>query len=908
MVRSTIFCLGLMIPCFGILGCAGNQNLAGTPAQITSKQPQHSDLTEAKALTEQSRSLIKAGKYKDALPMAKQALEIRKEALGQDHLETAASLTDLAEVYRGIPQYPFAVPLLRRALEIREKALGPEHPETAESMYKLAMIYRLTGLFAQALPLAQRSLDIREKISGREHPETAASLSLLGFIYSQMGNDAKALPLAQRSLEINEKVLGPEHLKTAGSLYVLARIYQQMGSYETALPLAQRCVKIREKALGPEHPDTAFALRLLGYIYLALKDNDRAEDCFSRAKWFRTGKEGMVDLDLARGKEEAALNILQNIQPFERSGPLAKVQYYTQRGLALKGTGRREEAALALLEAIKIIEGLRASTPGDRTGFFAAGLNSGHFRAYRGMVGVLAEMASKGEPIPSDLQAYGSETGAAAFYFAEAIKSRALLEAMTAGIPAIGQELPADLAEREQRLLQALSSSESHRVEAFTNSTKSFTSFQMKKDSLQKELRDLVAELRRRFPRYTALHYPRPYQARELPLKPGEVLLEYSLGEKESYLFRVEPGGKTKIFSIPMGQEALEKRIVPLLAPFRQSVLKREDLKRFSLTEAASLYQEILSPALAEVPPGTRVILVPDGILGAFPFEALVVQAGKDWKGSVFWGDRWPVTYAQSAAILALNRILGISKASQPLFALGDCIYDSNSSRYQAYKAGKGQAGELRHAGPENPLTVGSTQGEWGKLYFPPLPETRQAVVELAAIFSVPSNSPVVLMDVLANETRLRQAPLSQCRYIFFGTHGFLADKLAGVKQPVLVLTQVDNKAPDDGFLTFNEVLQLKLDAELVTLAACMTGVGQVMQGEGVLNFARAFQQAGARSVMVALWNIPVDESLKFYSTFYKALKEGKTKLQALQAARQAVRAKEPHPYFWSGLILHGEG
>jgi CHAT domain-containing protein len=87
-----------------------------------------------------------------------------------------------------------------------------------------------------------------------------------------------------------------------------------------------------------------------------------------------------------------------------------------------------------------------------------------------------------------------------------------------------------------------------------------------------------------------------------------------------------------------------------------------------------------------------------------------------------------------------------------------------------------------------------------------------------------------------------------------------------------------------------------------------MTGMGQVMQGEGVLNFARAFQQAGARSVMVSLWNIPLDESLKFYATFYKALKEEKLKLEALKAAHQAVRIKEPHPYFWSGLILHGEG
>jgi len=417
-----------------------------------------------------------------------------------------------------------------------------------------------------------------------------------------------------------------------------------------------------------------------------------------------------------------------------------------------------------------------------------------------------------------------------------------------------------------------------------------------------------VTELRRREPRYAAMAYPQPYKAQELPLKQGEVLLEYALGEKESYIFRVEPGGKTQVFRLPLGQEALEKRLGAMLAPFRQSVLRREDLEHFSLRDAAALYNEIISPALTGVAPGTRLIIVPDGALGAFPFEALVVKAGPDWGKCTLVGDSWPVTYSQSAAILALNRHLGASHAAQALFALGDCIYTKDSSRYLAYKAGKEKAGELKHAGPEKAMTMAATDRGWGRLEFPPLPETRQTVLDLATLFQVKPQPPQVLLDVFATETKVRQTPLSQYRYLFFGTHGFLADKIAGVQEPTLVLTQVENKPPDDGFLTFSKVLQLKLDADLVTLAACMTGVGQVMQGEGVLNFARAFQQAGARSVMVALWNIPVDESLKFYSTFYKALKEGKTKLQALQVARQAVRAKEPHPYFWSGLILHGEG
>ena len=105
--------------------------------------------------------------------------------------------------------------------------------------------------------------------------------------------------------------------------------------------------------------------------------------------------------------------------------------------------------------------------------------------------------------------------------------------------------------------------------------------FLRKIEALQKEREGFVTDLRRREPRYAAMAYPQPYKAQELPLKPGEVLIEYALGEKESYIFRVEPGGKTQIFRLALGQEALERRLGAMLAPFRKSVLRREDLSRF---------------------------------------------------------------------------------------------------------------------------------------------------------------------------------------------------------------------------------------------------------------------------------------------------------------------------------------
>jgi len=807
----------------------------------------------------------------------------------------------------------------QEALKLSETALGPNHPLTIASMARLAWLYSQLGSFDQALPLAQQALQRSEKALGPEHPRTAQSLMVLASIYGQMGAHDKALAPSQRALQISEKVSGPEGPQTAAALSNLATLYTQMGSYDQALPLARRAAEIREKALGPENLWTNVSLRNLGFLYLAKKDYGQAESTFRRAQG-RQGDLGMVELYLATGKYDSALNILTSrLTPKSNNRPQYQAQYYTEKGMALEGLGNRTEASAAFLEAIKNIEVLRSRTSGERTSFFESGLLGGYFRAYRGMTEVLAEMALKGEPVPAGLQTYGVDPAAAAFYFAEGVKARSLLEALAAGAARVTPQLPPDLAAKEKGLQERLQELEGQRQEAMVQSTQgggrggksgldTAGYFSQKREALQREIDGFVTELRRRDPRYAALAYPQPYKAQELPLKPGEVLLEYALGEKESYLFRVEPGGKTQVFRLAVGQDPLEKRLGAMLAPFRKGVLRREDLARFSVSDAASLYQEILAPALSGVNPGSHLIIVPDGVLGAFPFEALVVQAGPDWGKCTLVADRWPVTYSQSAAILALNRHLGTSQASQALFALGDPIFDKGGSRYLAYKAGQGQAGELKTAGLEKPLTMAATDKGWGRLEFPPLPETRQTVLELAALFQEKPQPPQVLLDVFATETKIRQSNLGQYRYLFFGTHGFLADKMAGVQEPTLVLTQVENKAPDNGFLTSSKVLQLKLDAEVVTLAACMTGVGQFMQGEGVLNFARAFQQAGARSVMVSLWNIPVDESLNFYSAFYKALKEGKSKIEALKIARQAVRAKEPHPYFWSGLILHGEG
>jgi len=897
-------------------GWAGNQYRTPAEGQKPSTEEENEFMEDSPSLGQgpfrQARELVREGKYRKALPLAEKAVEGRERRWGPDDPKTAGALQLLAHIHMALNHQRRAIPLYQRALGIREKALGPEAPQTADTLALLGKAYLEISEYAKALPLLERSLEIRKKVLGPEHRATADSLARLAELKRQMGAHDQALVLAQEALKVREKTLGAEHPATAGSLDILAMLYQQQGQADKALPLAERAVKIREKTLGPDHPKTAHAKRILGLIHTGRQDYAKAETAVQEGQRGKKGTVIMVEAYLGQGRYQQALELLSTIPRNPWASPLNKAQYYTQQGKALQGLGRLSEAAAAFGEAISNIEEIRAQTPGERTGFFQGGRIGPHYKAYLAMISVLAAMAQKGEPLPPALKSYGSDPAAAAFYVAESIKARSLLEAIAAKAgKGLHHMLPPDLVAREKKLQEHLAAMDARREEIYqphSGRKGDVAVFQAQLKELQEKQEALIKELRQRYPRYAALYYPRPYKTGELPLKSGEILLEYSLGEKESCLFRVEAGGRTHIYRLPLGQRQVSQRLEPLVAPFRQSNLRREDLGAFSLTEGAALFREILAPGLAGVSAGTRVIIVPNGILGAFPFEALVVEAKTDWAKSVLVGDRWPVTYSQSAAILALNRHLGLARAPKPLFAVGDCIYEKTSPRFEAYKGGRGQAGELKHAGPEKALTMSATGAGGGRLEFPPLPETRQTVSELATLFQVKPQPPQVLLDVQATETQVRQAPLAQFRYLFFGTHGFLADNLKGVQEPTLVLSQVENKPPDNGFLTFHEVLQLKLDADLVSLAACMTGVGRVTQGEGVLNFARAFQQAGARSVMVALWNIPVDESLKFYSNFYKGLKGGKSKLEALKAARQAVRAKEPHPYFWAGLILHGEG
>jgi len=158
-----------------------------------------------------------------------------------------------------------------------------------------------------------------------------------------------------------------------------------------------------------------------------------------------------------------------------------------------------------------------------------------------------------------------------------------------------------------------------------------------------------------------------------------------------------------------------------------------------------------------------------------------------------------------------------------------------------------------------------------------------------------------------ASEDLVKRANLADYRILHFAAHGLIDDQKPA--RSAIVLTLDDDPA-EDGFLQMREILNLRLNADLVVLSSCQTGLGQFVRGEGVEGLSRAFFYAGASSVLMSLWTINDQVASQFMERYYLHLKGMQTQAEALRAVKLEMidSGVVSHPYYWAAFILNGHG
>lgn len=361
--------------------------------------------------------------------------------------------------------------------------------------------------------------------------------------------------------------------------------------------------------------------------------------------------------------------------------------------------------------------------------------------------------------------------------------------------------------------------------------------------------------------RYAALIRSRPWSAgairRDL-LDRDTLLLEYRLDEERSFLWAVTPDGLAT-FELP-GRAAIEELARPACDLLSRKTLLGAGSAEPRLARLSRLLLGPVAPRLA----GKRLVVVGGGILQSLPFAALPEPGRKE-------------------PLIARHEIVSLPSAS----VLGALRRET---------AGR----------PPAPKTLWVlADPDFGGV-FKPLPHSGE---EAAAILGlVPTAQRVEVLGRQADRAAVLRGDLRDYRFLHFATHGSFDPADPGGVGLALAQIGPDGRRQANGFLRLADIYGLRLRADLVVLSACQSALGREVPGEGMMGMTRGFFHAGARRVVVSLWNVDDQVTAELMRRFYRGmLAEGLSPTAALRAAQDSLRAGGRSPYYWAGFTLQGE-
>lgn len=380
----------------------------------------------------------------------------------------------------------------------------------------------------------------------------------------------------------------------------------------------------------------------------------------------------------------------------------------------------------------------------------------------------------------------------------------------------------------------------------------------------------LIQSIEKQYPKYYALKYD--FSTTAVPdlqqlLKPQEVLLNYSLMDSTLLVLVVMPEG-IQSYTGPL----VKRRLRFSVERFLKGV---QEMQRAAISkEGYQLYQNIWQPLEAMVA-GKDPIIIPDGWLNNLPFE--VLPSSQELR---YLLDDYAMVYNYSATVWATNTTKNIGEVPTSIVGFAP-DYD-----------------KINAALAENNLGHSELQA----LELEPLQYAAQEVQTLNQLFAEQSTA---FLGMTATETQVK-AESAKYGVLHFATHG-----IVNHNDPLFSSLALTMDEQNDGLLHTFELFGMELNAALVTLSACNSGVGRLYEGEGMMSLARGFAYSGAPNLITTLWPVSDQATQLIMQAFYEYLQQGMPKHQALRQAKQDFinnySLEKERAVLWAGLIVVGD-
>jgi len=822
------------------------------------------------------------GDYSKALDFGNEALNIKKETLGENHLEYATSLNNLSIIYFHLGDYSKALEYESRVIEIHNSTIGENHPEHAKDLNNLAGYYSYLGDYSRAVQLGNKAIEIQRKALGENNPDYARYLSNLAVYYSNIEDYSKAIEYGTKALEIRKSTLGDRHPLLSLTLLGLSYYYSQLGDFSKAEEFANMALYIQKETLGENHPDYAYTLARLSLVQFYLGNHSKAIELINKTLNIQRESLGENHPNYARSLEQ-----LSAFYTFE--GDYSKAYLYNKENVSINYTN-----ILHLFSNAS--NNLRTSYWNTRTSTFT------DYYPY-------LSMKSPSSCSTTDLYDKSALFAKGLLLTTEMEMNRLIQESGDEEALRMFEEL------RHQRFqLQKLYETPlSKRYLDADSLAQVADQLERKLVVRSKVYGDFTKKLRT------------TWQDVQKSLTEDEIAIEF-------LSFNVYGTDSTMVAALTLRKDDKEPKFVPL---FELGQLQGvSDTEHFICSEVARLVWEPLQKELRGI---RRIYFSPAGVLHTIAIE--YTPGMEEYEMCRLSTTREIIDIKASA--VAADEV----GAAAALY--GGVDYETmNSTKLvlstETQNPSTSDAFTREFSLSQHRAFVDSLDLRGQSISY--LPSTLDEVKSIQASLEGSRRSAKVYVGPEATETSLKSLSGHSPNVLHLATHGFyFTEKQSKKHDNLLFLTDNDQRSgdmedktltrsglfmagankvlegenvpmdSDDGILTAREISRLDLrGTDLVVLSACETGKGDIKQGEGVFGLQRSFKKAGAKTIVMSLWNVSDLPTQMLMTEFYKNLCSGKGKRESLRLAQKTVREYKDsdgsllfqNPHYWAGFVI----